>query len=97
MIRLLRVTGDSLYPDIQAGDFVVLATSPLFLSRLQVGDVIVFRHPVHGILIKRVTRTTAEDVFVAGTHKNSLDSHRLGSIPRQKIVGKMIWHIKKNG
>lgn len=94
MFRILRVTGDSLSPDFQEGDFVVLATSP-FLSSLKPGDVVVFEHATYGTLIKRVTHALPGEVYVAGTHEHSLDSRRLGPIERSTIRGKVIWHIRK--
>ncbi len=103
MLRLLRVQGDSLSPEYQEGDFVVLAAivagaaGPFFSRRLKPGDVIVFRHVQYGTLIKKVERVTPEGIEVAGTHPDSLDSRLLGSIDARDVVGKVIWHIGRPG
>ncbi len=95
MFRILRVTGESLSPGYQDGDFVVLATDPRFY-RIRPGEVIVFEHAQYGMLIKRVTHELPEEVYVAGTHEHSLDSRKLGPIERSSITGKVLWHIRRN-
>jgi len=95
MLQILRVTGESLSPGYQEGDFVVIATNPLFY-RIKPGDVIVFEHTGYGTLIKRVTHKLPDEVYVSGTHEHSLDSRKLGPIERKSITGKVLWHIRKN-
>lgn len=97
MFRFLKVTGDSMSPDFQDGDFVALATAPFFLKRLKVGDTIIFDHKIYGKLIKRIASfdpKTAE-AYVEGTRPDSLDSRRLGTIRREAIRGKVIAHFSK--
>jgi signal peptidase I len=97
MLRIHKVTGDSMSPDFQEGDFVVLTTIPLFLERLKIGDVIIFEHQLYGTLIKRIASFdpgTAE-AYVEGTRPDSLDSRRLGTIRRDAIQGKVIAHFSK--
>ncbi len=96
MLRFLRITGDSLAPDYQEGDFVLILTLPFFRHRLREGDVIVFRHAYYGTLIKRVLRVDAAsgDVYVVGAHEGSLDSRRLGPIRRAMVLGRVLWHIR---
>ncbi|MDI6770588.1 MAG: S24 family peptidase [Anaerolineales bacterium] len=97
MLRLLKVTGDSLSPLYKEGDYVVIATLPFFLRRLRQGDIIVFHHGLYGTLIKIVDRLSPEsdEIYIVGASENSLDSRRLGAINRQAIKGKVIWHIAK--
>ena len=97
MIRLLKVTGDSMSPDFQDGDFVALATAPFFIKRLKVGDTIIFDHKLYGTLIKRIVSFDPEtaEAYVEGTRSDSLDSRRLGTIRREAIRGKVIAHISK--
>jgi len=97
MLRIHKVTGDSMTPDFQDGDFVVLTSVPFFLDRLKVGDIIIFEHKLYGTLIKRIVSfdpITAE-AFVEGTRPDSLDSRRLGTIRRKAIRGKVIAHFSK--
>ena len=97
MLKIIKVTGTSLSPEYKDGDFVVIATSPLFLRQLKTGDVIVFRHAAYGTLIKKIGRILPEsgEYYVVGTNESSLDSRRLGPIAHTKVTGKVIWHIKK--
>ena len=97
MLRLLRVSGESLSPAYQKGDFVLVAKIPFLLRVLRRGDVVVFRHPLHGTMIKQVERVLPDrdEIYVAGTHKYSVDSRSFGAIHKRDVVGKVIWHIKK--
>jgi signal peptidase I len=97
MITVLKVSGQSLTPHYQEGDFVLVVKIPFFLNRIKNGDAVVFNHPVFGQMIKLVEHIEplGEQVFVAGMHANSLDSRQLGPIPRTALVGKVIWHVRK--
>ena len=82
MFNILRVTGDSLRPEYQEGDFVLIAKIP-FLFPVGVGDVIVFQRPPTGMIIKRVEKVLEEgrSFWVVGTHPESTDSRQLGRSP----------------
>ncbi len=97
MFRIHKITGDSMSPDFQEGDFVVLITVPFFLNRLKIGDVIVFDHQLYGRLIKRIASFDPEtaEAYVEGTQPDSLGSLRLGTIWRGAIRGKVIAHFSK--
>jgi len=84
-------------PDYEEGDFVILTTIPFFLKRLKVGDTIIFEHQLYGKLIKRIASFDPEtaEAYVEGTHSESLDSRRLGTIRREVILGKVISHIRR--
>lgn len=99
MLKLLRVTGDSMAPDFQEGDFVLVSKIPFLFRRLRPGDVIVFQHPSYGTLIKAVAALgpAPDEVLVAGAASSSLDSRKLGAIPVRAITGKVIWHAKRVG
>ena len=97
MIRIIKVTGDSMSPDFQEGDFVVSTTLPFFLKRIDVGDAIIFEHKLYGTLIKRIASFDPEtaEAYVEGTNPEGLDSRRLGTIRRENIRGKVIAHFSK--
>ena len=97
MLRLIKVTGDSLLPTYKEGDFVLIAKIPFFTSRPKQGDIIVFRHEIYGKMIKKVDRVNGEsnELFVVGTHDDSLDSRQLGAVKQKDVIGKVIWHIPK--
>jgi nickel-type superoxide dismutase maturation protease len=97
MCRLLRVTGNSLFPVYREGDFVLVSKIPFLFNIVRQGDVVAFRHPSYGALIKRVERisTDRQRYFVVGTHILSTDSRQFGEIERQAMLGKVIWHIRR--
>lgn len=97
MFRLLKVRGLSLHPDFQDGDYVLTAKAPFPSGKIKAGDVIVFRQPVHGFLIKRVSRVldSGQTFEVRGTQVDSTDSRNFGLVPLSRVSGKVIWHIRQ--
>lgn len=97
MLRVFKVTGDSLYPAFRQGDFVLISKIPFLLRFLKPGDVIVFDHPVYGTLIKRIDHITpdGESFFVVGSHEWSVDSRQFGTVSKGALLGKVILHIRK--
>ena len=97
MLKLLKVSGDSLSPKYQDGDFVLIAKIPVLFNRLKPGDVIVFCHDYFGSMIKEVDAISedGESLFVLGTHENSIDSIELGPIHKTAVEGRVIWHIRR--
>lgn len=85
-------------PFYQEGDFVVVLKIPFFFNWPKEGDIVVFRHPMYGMMIKQVLSLSAdhEEIFVYGTHPDSTDSRHFGSIQRGDLAGKVIWHIKQS-
>lgn len=99
MLGLLKIKGDSLAPEFQEGDFVVILKIPLFRFKPSPGDIVVFRHPEYGVMIKKVESLAqnGESLFVVGTHPDSIDSRRFGVVSRRDLIGKVIWHVRKTG
>ena len=97
MLRLIKVSGQSLSPEYHEGDFVLIAKIPFFFNSVKTGDVVVFNHPQYGKMIKKVERIDqgTGELFVIGSHDSSVDSRHFGPIGREALVGKVIWHIRK--
>jgi nickel-type superoxide dismutase maturation protease len=97
MIQILKVTGESLSPFFLEGDFVVVSKIPFVLRKIKCGDIVVFRHPAYGTMIKKVEQISpdGEEIFVLGTHPESTDSRQFGPLLRRQLIGKVIWHIRK--
>lgn len=89
MFQLLRIQGESMTPEYQDGDFVLI----MRVSRPKVGQVIVFHNQLYGTLIKRIEKITEQGIYVLGTGENSLDSRRLGPVDPATLLGKVIWHF----
>ena len=97
MFQLLKVTGESLSPFFVQGDYVLVTRLPSALRRIKPGDVVVFRHPAYGTLIKRLEHLSedGQELFVLGSHPESNDSRKFGLIPRRWVVGKVLWRITR--
>ena len=96
MLKLLKVSGHSLWPLYEDGDYVLIV-HPRLAGAIRRGDVLVFRNAVYGTMIKQVERVVPDsnDLYVVGTHDRSVDSREFGAISRQAVIGKVIWHIKR--
>lgn len=96
MLRVLRVSGSSLQPTYQDGDFVLVSKIPILLYGVHTGDVIAFRHPVYGTLLKEVVHIgSGKEIYVLGTHEASVDSRSFGPVGLEAVVGKVVWHIRR--
>lgn len=97
MCRLLKIHGDSLFPDYQEGDFVLVSKIPFLFVSPHPGQVIAFQLPPYGTLIKRIAQVLegGQAFFVTGTHPFSVDSRQFGPVSRQAVIGRVIWHIPK--
>ena len=97
MFRIVRVTGDSLSPDVIEGDFVVILKIPFSFKYIKPGDLVAFNTLEYGLLIKRVDHIDPQGgrYFVLGTNDLSIDSRHLGLIDHDDLHGKVIWHIKQ--
>jgi signal peptidase I len=95
LLQLIKVTGHSLDPLYQDGDYVLVSKLPILWRGIRPGDTVVFQHPRLGRLIKLVDRleTGGGTVFVVGLDAWSSDSRTFGAIPREAVQGKVIWHF----
>ncbi len=98
MIRFLKVTGDSLAPEYLAGDFVIVVKVPCIFFTIHEGDIVIFEHPLHGTLIKRVQsiNNAAGTAILLGTDENSIDSRNFGAVRLSSINGKVIHHFLRS-
>jgi signal peptidase I len=96
MFRLVKVRGHSLFPDFRDGDYVLTAGFPFPSGKIRAGDVVVFRQPGYGLLIKRVHQVLQDGLAfdVRGTQVESTDSRNFGPVRRDQVTGKVIWHIQ---
>ncbi len=99
MLRLIKVTENSLHPLYQDGDYVLTSRIPILFGALRPGDAVVFRHEIYGTLIKLVDQFDRgkDEIRVIGLHENSVDSRLFGPVHSGDLIGKVIWHIRKPG
>ncbi|PIE68654.1 MAG: peptidase S24 [Deltaproteobacteria bacterium] len=92
MIKLCRVCGDSMLPELSGGDYVIATR---FFFSLQPHDIIVADHPVYGLLIKRILKVETNGYRLVGDNPSSLSTETMGIIPRHRIIGKVILCIRR--
>jgi len=97
MLQIVRIRGQSLFPELNDGDFILMGKGPIFIPQMKPGDLVVFQHELYGQMIKRIKEIDAahRKVFVLGNHDASIDSRQLGWIDIDCVVGKVIWSIKQ--
>jgi len=97
MLKIIKVTGNSLSPFFLPGDYVLVSNYRPGYQYLQSGTVVVFHHSEYGRMIKRINTNYSENknLKVEGSHENSISSHKLGLIPYSDLIGKVIFHIKQ--
>lgn len=94
---LYRITGESMVPIYNEGDFVILSKFPFTLNKLSIGDDIVFYHKYYNNLIKRIVQLNKDDtLFVQGINSQSINGFKLGPVLKNNIIGKVIFHIPKS-
>lgn len=93
----MRISGASLAPAYQDGDYVLLSRLSLRLRKPRPGDTVVFVLPPYGTLIKRVDHILpgGEAVFVLGTDPLSTDSRLFGPVSINRLSGRVIAHIRR--
>jgi hypothetical protein len=98
MFRIIRITGNSLYPKIKPGDFVIIYNPPWLFNSIAVGDLVVFNHRILGRLIKIVDSKNIKrgELSVSGLHTDSVSSNSMGVIKKGDLLGKVMWHISGN-
>jgi len=97
MLKIIKVTGNSLSPFFLPGDFVLVRQKTSIYRYIQAGSTVVFDHPDYGRLIKHVQSNdpNSETLIVVGSQEESISSHKLGPIPYSSVFGKVIFHFKK--
>lgn len=95
MIKLFKISGDSLYPIYKNKD-IVLSLS-LKIIKLKVNDIVVFKHKNHGLMIKKIQEISIKNnqkfYYLVGTNASSIDSRNFGYIPENNITNKVLFKI----
>ena len=93
MLGIFKVQGDSMYPTLSAGDFVVTCR---FYRKLAIGDLIVFNHNNYGRLIKRIIEIASTgELRLTGENNASVDSQQIGWVSKKDLLGIVLFKIRK--
>ena len=98
MINIIKVTGSSLSPVFLPGEYAVIWRTPHRFKNLSPGDFVVFNHERYGRLIKKVVRNNPAEKFLEaeGIHPDSLATEKIGKIPYNHIIGKVLLRIRRS-
>ena len=98
MLRLFRVSGQSMMPLYHPADILIVFTAFRRLTcRSQ--KCIVFDDKHYGLLVKQVVDTQPTDgtVTVAGLNQHSIDSQMtLGPVCFENVVGRVLFRFPRN-
>jgi phage repressor protein C with HTH and peptisase S24 domain len=99
MIKIIKVTGNSLSPFFLPGEYAVLWHSTRSIRKLSPGDFVVFDHDQYGMLIKKVVSNNPPGSLIEaeGIHPDSLSKQDIGKIPYENIIGKVLRRIRQPG
>ena len=74
-------------PDLPGGTFALFRRA----GSIAVGDIVLVRHPVYGRIVKRVTSAAPAGYGLAGTSPVSTSPEKLGIVPKQAVLGTLLW------
>lgn len=92
MLRLFKITGDSLYPFYKNGQRV-LCRKVYSCTNLKIKDTVIFEKENYGLMIKQVKTMTKNTYFVEGTDPMSIDSRNFGLLQKEEIKYKVLFRI----
>jgi len=82
-----RVTGESMYPTLEKGQWVLVRLS----DKIAVDDIVMFVHS-GAEKVKRVMGIEGDFIYVLGDNpRYSTDSRHYGYVKRHAIVGRVVW------
>ncbi len=81
-------------PSLDHNDYVVITH---WYTKLAIGDLVLAEHPKFGIIIKRVLKLESHGVWLVGDNTSvSTSTEKMGLLPFQDILGKVLWHVRPN-
>lgn len=90
MLKLFKITGNSLFPFYKDAERV-LCFKIFSFSSIKINDVVIFKHKTYGLMIKKVTKIENKRYFVKGTDPFSIDSRDFGFIGIDELEYKVLF------
>jgi len=94
--RLVRVSGHSMSPVLEDGDYVVLKRVRR-QSALKPGEIVLIRHAEFGDILKRIRRLGPNGIEAEGISDASVSSEKIGRVAFEHVLGRLIWRIGPGG
>ncbi|PID67184.1 MAG: hypothetical protein CR959_01475 [Fusobacteriales bacterium] len=92
MLKIIKITGDSMLNKYKNGDFVLILKSPFFKYLLKKErDVVFFKEP-YGIMIKSIDKIDEKNqtLDLKGLNEKSISKELLKNIPYGDVLGVVI-------
>lgn len=92
MLKILRITGQSMSPTLNEGDYILVLCR---FFRLKLNDLVVVQHHSYPILIKRLAYLDQHTIELESDNQQlGLSREQMGQIKREAVIGKVIYCIK---
>ena len=98
MLKLVKVTGNSMSPTLEDGDYVITKKPrPQSNGYLASGLIYVINHSDLGRIIKRLSDMKHDRCYFIGDNPSSTPSTLIGAVEFSRVIGQVIWVIGKSG
>lgn len=87
--RVVRISGQSMEPEIRAGAYGVFRRT----GRVDKNDTVLVDHPRLGLIVKAVLRVDEGGIWLCGRNDASTSSIALGAVPRNAVLGKLVFKV----
>ncbi|MCP4321516.1 MAG: nickel-type superoxide dismutase maturation protease [Psychromonas sp.] len=96
MLSINKVVGQSMSPAIPENSFLIFHRF-IYHRCLTVGKIIKVKHPIYGLIVKKLIRIDQQGLYwLEGLNASSVSSIQMGAIKRNMITGIVVYHIKKS-
>ena len=89
-LRLVRVAGDSMAPDLPAGAFALFGPARAYRP----GDIVLADHDRFGRSVMEVCATQERGVRLRGRNPASVSPQTIGHIRTNQLRGRLVWSSK---
>ena len=92
-LHIYKIEGRSVEPELYQGDFILTLSA---IRSLKKGDVIVVRHPLYGIIVKRIAAISIDGhLWLAGIHRASVQPEQIGWVDPERVLGRRLCVIRR--
>ncbi len=92
MLKLFRISGDSMTPTLRCGDYVVASN---WIRQPKVGKLMVVKHPRYGVIIKRAVKRDGDSYWFASDNVCGVTTSEIGAMAPHQIMGRVLFAIRK--
>ena len=92
--KFIKITGYSMYPVLRPGAYVLVIRWPS--TTFIIGDLVLVKHACFNLIVKRIVDCCDTQVLLAGENPGSVSSEAMGWVPKQQILGRIVWSSIQN-